>query len=240
MKKFICAALAAIMMTSAMVSCEQKEDTSLESSSAAESEGSKLVEDNLGKNDNITQENMPYGASITELKPSKNDRIIYNIDFDKRYFGGDEENPDYSEIYIIHDFIVALNKNDHDKMRSLYWEGYLEYESAQKGYEDVDAYLDDMYNTYVQLLGEGFEIDYINVSSCYNETDEEGERYFNMADKLISEVDNTLLTKIESKKVVEVGGYTSYETEKGMYQLVNHSYPIILRVYIIEGKAYLF
>ena len=159
MKKFLCGIMAVLIAVS-MASCaDEKDESSLTS-------GKQLVGD-AGDDVNLKEEDMPYGSTVYELSESNDDHVKYITCFDRRYFGSsDENNPDYSEIYAIHDYIVALNENDHDAMKSLYYDGYIEAFCQNNNISDIDEYIDNVYNAAVSYLGEGFEINYIDISNC--------------------------------------------------------------------------
>ncbi|MCM1132034.1 MAG: hypothetical protein NC340_01040 [Ruminococcus flavefaciens] len=231
MKKFLCG-ITAVLMAFAMTSCEDKtEDSSSES-------GVNMVS-GAGSGVNLKQDDMPYGSTVFELSQDNDDHVKYITCFDKRYFGGDdEENPDYSEIYVIHDYVASLNDNDHDLMKSVYYDGYLEEACRNGDYEDVDEYIDGLYETLVTLLGDGFEIDYIDVSACIGDENVAAVDYMATVDEYLTNIG--AIDKVTSKKVIEVGGYTCYSgADGGSYQLTNHMESIILGVYIIDGQAYI-
>ncbi len=224
MKKIICAALGAILLGASMSSCHDEEKH-------------QMINTAMDKDANLTQDEMPYGATIYQLLPENDENIKYTMEFDKRYFGGEDN--DLREVYILHDYIQALNENDHEKIKSLYYPGYLEYMCNIGGYLSVEQYLESMNGSLTKELGEGFEIDYINISDCLTEKDEKGVSYFIQAESVLYTIDGSLEEKITSKKAVEIGGYTSYSTPEGNYVFVNHAEPLTLLVYEIDGKIYL-
>ncbi len=228
MRKFLCAVMA-LCITISLVSCAETDDIS--------QSGTQIVSD-AEKNVNVKEDDMPYGSTIVELSTNNDDHVKFVTSFDRRFFGnGDEENPDYSEIYAVHDYIAALNTNDHEAIKSLYYDGYLDLICAE-GFDSPDEYIDALNNTLVTFLGEGFEINYIDISACYNPGDE-------IADDYISTVDGYLenigaLDKVTSRKVIEVGGYTCYSVNgENSYQLTNSMDTIILGIYTIDGKVYI-
>lgn len=230
MKKILCGIMA-VLMTAVMVSCDNENNDSSTS-------GNQLVSD-AGSGVNIKEEDMPYGSTVYELSEETDDHVKYTISFDKRYFGGDDENnPDYSEIYAVHDYIAALNANDHDTIRSLYYSGYLETACQDNGYNNVNEYIDTVYNSVVNYLGEGFEINYIDISKCLDGESQGGKAYTQTVDEYLSAIN--ALDKVTSKKVIEIGGYTCYQVDgSGSYQLTNHMETIILGIYVIDGKTYI-
>lgn len=229
MKKILCGIMA-VLMVCAATGCSDKE-------SASSTSGKQLVSD-AGDNVNVAEEDMPYGSTVFELSENNDDHVKIITGFDKRYFGGDDEdNPDYSEIYKIHDYVSALNSNDHDLFKQIYYPEYLEYACTNHGYDNVDTYIDELYNTIVKYLGEGFEINYIDVSNCLDDTNTGAKDYMQTVDGYLDGIG--ALDKVTSRKVIEIGGYTAYKTESGIYQLTNHMESIILGVYEIDGQAYI-
>lgn len=231
MKKLLCGIMAVFMALS-MTSCGDKEE-----SSSLES-GSQLVS-GAGDGVNMKEEDMPYGATIFQLSTENNDYVKYVTEFDKRYFGGDDkDNPDYSEIYKVHDYVSALNKNDHEAFKALHYDGYLETACKDGGYDDVDTYIDGLYNSLESYLGEGFEINFICVSGCFDDSNAYASDYMKTVDNYLSELN--VLDKVTSKKVIEIGGDTCYAPkEGGSNLLVNHMESIIIGVYVIDGQAYI-
>ncbi len=228
MKKLFIAAMAAVMMCAA-AGCESHDDHS----------HANMVGDAGGENGNLAQEDMPYGATIYELHPEYDDRLKYTVEFDKRYFGGDGETEDLREIYLVHDYIVAVNENDHEKIKNLYYPGFLEHLCVSGGYTSADEYLDGMNTSLKNTLGEDFVIDYINISDCLTEG-EEANNFFNFAAAEIATFDSSLFDKITSQKVVEIGGYTCYKAGGKSYVLEKHTEPFNLRIYQVDGEYYLF
>ena len=228
MKKILCGIMA-ILMTAVIVSCENDSDSSSTS-------GEQLVS-NMDKDVNLSEEDMPYGATAFELSKDNDSHVKYTICFDKRYFGGDDENsPDYSEVYAVHDYLAALNSNDHDAIKSLYYGGYLDEACKSNGYENIDEYLDGVYNAIVSYLGEGFEINYIDISECLSADAQGAQPYIETVDEYLTNIN--ALDKVTSKKVVEIGGYTCYTGgDGGSYQLTNHMESIIFGLYTIDGQV---
>lgn len=228
MKKFLCAVMA-LCMTFSLASCGDTDNT--------QQSGTQIVSD-AGKDVNLNENDMPYGATIVELSKSNDDHVKYVTSFDRRFFGNsDSENPDYSEIYVIHDYIAALNTNDHDSIKSLYCDGYLDL-ICSESFNSTDEYIDALNNSLVTFLGEGFEINYIDISACYSAGEEIADSYFSTADSYLENIG--MLDKVTSRKVVEVGGYTCYSVNgENSYQLTESMDTIIIGIYTIDGKVYI-
>ncbi len=228
MKKIFIAAMAAVMMCAA-TGCESHDDHS----------HTNMV-GNIGNGGDVAQEDMPYGSTVYELHPENDEKVKYIVEFDKRYFGGDGETADLREIYLVHDYIVGINENDHEKIKNLYYPGFLEHLCTAGGYASADEYLDGVNSTLKNTLGEDFEIDYINISNCLSEGDEEADNYFNFAASEIAAFDSSIFEKITSKKVVEIGGFTCYTAGGSPYVLEKHTEPFNLRIYQVDGEYYIF
>lgn len=228
MKKILCAFMA-LCMTVPLASCGDTEDK--------QQSGTQIVSD-AGKDVNLNADDMPYGAAIVELSASNDSHVKYAVSFDKRFFGsGDDENPDYSEIYAVHDYIAALNTNNHDAIKSLYCDGYLEL-ACSGNFNSVDEYINALNSTLVTFLGKGFEINYIDISAFHSSGDAIADSYISKADGYLANVG--MLDKVTSRKVIEIGGYTCYSINgENSYQLTNSMDTIILGIYTIDGKVYI-
>lgn len=222
--------MSAMIMAAAMVGCEK-----------SSTDGNNMVDAGLsGNGANINEEDFPYGSTIVELSKEADENIEIKIGFDRRYFIEDTDNPDYSVIYKIHDFVKSLNTKDSDLLRSLYYPDYLEHYAEENSDLSADEYVEEYLGNVEKVLGEGFEIDYIDVSNCTLESDDDAESYFSMCDKaLVKVAGDDILDKVTSRRVVEIGGYTTYKQDGGSYQLTNHTDAINLYVYVIDGQAYI-
>lgn len=230
MKKFFCTAISATLICAFMTGCGGKE-------SESESHGNMVGTPDA--DDNIVLEDMPYGSYVTEISPNADENITYKICYDSRYFGnGSDGTP--AEIYRLHDFILALNTNDHDLMESLFYPGYLEYISEKDGASDIDEYLDNLCIFVESCLGSEFEMNYINVSNCYDEEDETGLSYLQTTDTELYGFDSSIIDKVTSKKVAEIGGDTYFKSAENSGFIKNYTDPFVLAVYEIDGEAYLF
>ncbi|MDE7364114.1 MAG: hypothetical protein K2N27_04405 [Ruminococcus sp.] len=184
----------------------------------------------------IAESDLPYGATLCELSSSNDDNIKVAVDFDKRYFSDSENNIKYDEIYKIHDYIVAIDTNDHELLKSTYYPGFLEYLCGQ--YElTADEYIDSFNNMLKTDIGENSSINYINISNCYSADDEDFQAYYQLRDEILTAIG---AGEITSRKTIEVGGYTTFEDESGNHQLTNYHQPIIACIYEIDGQIYIF
>lgn len=228
------AALSAMIMAAAMVGCGDNGGNS-------SSDGDNMVGAGLADGDNdIAENDLPYGSTIVERSKEVDENIEIKIAFDKRFFIEDEENPDYSEIYKIHDYVKAINTKDGEMLKGLYYPGYLAEATQTKGYDGEDDYVDSFFSSIEEALGEGFEIDYIDVSDCILGSNEEAANYFNTCDEALAKVSGAdILDKVTSRKVIEIGGYSTYKQGGNSYQLANHVSIPYLCLYTIDGQVYI-
>ena len=228
------AALSAMIMAAAMVGCGDNGGNS-------SSDGDNMVGAGLADGDNdIAENDLPYGSTIVERPKEVDENIEIKIAFDKRFFIEDEENPDYSEIYKIHDYVKAINTKDGDLLDSVYYPGYLAYGAETNSYGSEEDYINSFFSSIEDALGEGFEIDYIDVSNCLLESDSEAKGYFDARDEALAKVSGAdILDKVTSRKVVEIGGYSTYKQEGNSYQLANHVSIPYLCLYKIDGQVYI-
>lgn len=228
MKKFICLG-AAITLACTAVGCGEKK-----------SPGNLDVPDGF----HASQDELPYGSVTAEIKPGNDGNVKVMVCFDRRYFGGEGEDADLGEVYKLTDCIAGLNANDHELLKGCYYPGYLEKSAEGTGYADVDAYLDAYHEDLVKKLGNDFEIDYIDISQCYLTGDSEGDSYFEIADSILTEIAGEgILDKVTSRKLAEIGGYTTFKADGSTKMLTNYTEnqgAMQICVYKIDGEYYLF
>ncbi len=233
MKKIVCTALAVVMTAASTVGCGGKNSGG---------SGKNMVGDfDTDGKGTIAQEDMPYGSHMSERSHEFDEKITYKICYDSRYFANDDaDDQNFTEIYKLHDFIAALNTKDAELLKSLYYPGFLEYVCEHNGYSDTDDYFNSLYNSVETSLGKNFTINYICVSDCLDETDETAAAYFQKVSGQLAAIDSGAADKIASRKLVEIGGDTCYETDEGDFLLTKHMNPFVIAVYEIDGEVYLF
>lgn len=220
--------MTAVMTAALTVGCGDKKGSS--------ESGNNMVGADMDDYVNINPEDMPYGSNMCELSPNADENITYKICYDNRYFPEDS----LEEIYKVHDFVAAVNENDAEKMKSLYYRGYLDFACEKNGMSNGNEYFNNLYSSVENSLGEGFTIDYICISDCFDASDENTSSYFNDTEKYLAEFDSDALGKITSRKLVEVGGDTFFSTDEGSYQLTSRMNPMYFALYEIDGEVYIF
>lgn len=225
MKKFLCG-ITAVLMACAFVSCSESQK---ESSSVS---GEQLV-GGADKDVNLSEDDMPYGSTLYELSSENDDYVSIIIDFDKRYFSDEDGNPNYDEVHKLHDYVIAVDTNNHDLFNSVTYPGFYEY-YCEKSNTNVDDYIDVLSSDFHYDIGDDSTIDFIDISNCIY-SGENAQSYFDVRDEIFTAIG---VNEITSRKLVEIGGYTTYSNSQGTYQLINHTDPIIVCVYEIDGQFY--
>ena len=223
---------------SAVLSCALLMNFSSCSSSDSESSssGGRVDAGDLPDDYSADEQDLPYGATLTELKPSYDEDTKLAVEFDNRFF--DEKDGKYPEIYKITDYMYALNNVDVDLMNETFYPPYLEYAYKEAGYDNAKDYLQSYYDNLHEMLGD-FTFNYIDVTGVLTEDDEESVSYFNDVDEILKSIDSSIIDKISSRKIVYIGGYTMYNNESGSYQLTEGiGREVTLYLYEIDGQIY--
>lgn len=226
MKKLLCG-ITAVIMTCAMASCSDSEEN--QQSQA----GNQLVS-GADKNVNLSQDDMPYGATICELSSANDEHITIMTDFDKRYFADADDNPNYDEVYKIYDYIIAIDTNDHDLLKSITYPGFYEH-FCEENDLTFDEYIDSVSAQLHDDIGEDSAISFIDISNCTYDG-ENVEAFYSLRDEILSEIG---AGEVTSRKTVEIGGYTTFNNSTGSYLLTEHSQTIVICVYEIDGQTYI-
>ena len=230
MLKKAAAVVSAAVLCAAAVGCSNKDTESSKSESnlvGGPSDGMSLDEDD-----------MPYGATMTSLKSSTNDKLTLDVDFDPRYFA--QEGTDYPEIYLISNYLPALQNGDEDAMKEVFYAPYLERSVKERNYESVKDYLEKYLDVLMTKAHGQFEFTYFTVDTCLNENESEDLTSFSEIDaKLDLAAGEKLSEKVKSRKLVYLD-VTLKDVENKYYQLNSYlGYDISVYVYNIDGKYYL-
>ncbi len=227
-----------ILKAAAILSCAVLMSFSSCSSGNESSSGGRVDAGDLPDNYNADEENLPYGATLTELKPNYDENVKIAVEFDNRFFKADGEK--FPEVYKITDYMYALNNIDVDLMNETFYPPYLKYAYEQAGYDNVKDYLQSYYDNLHDMLGD-FTFSYIDITGVLTEEDEESKSYFDNVDSILKEIEgDDILSKITSRKIVYIGGYSMYNLEGGSYQLIEGlGREVTLYLYEIDGKTYI-
>lgn len=220
MKKFI------ILSCAVMMACCSCSDGN--SSSSSESRNL-LVSDNAGKGINVNEDEMPFGATMTDLYP---DDVPISISYENRFMTEDEAKK-------ISDYISAINTCDAELMKKTCYPSYLDYLVEQYENTDVQNYLDDRHSTIANDYTNGeFDFDYILINSLMDEDDNENDTGFSHLDTQIYEKSPD--AEITSRKMVGIDVLYSLENDNGSYSLsARTGSDMILYIYTIDGQIYI-
>ncbi|MCQ2460122.1 MAG: hypothetical protein MJ081_07115 [Ruminococcus sp.] len=224
-------ALSAGMLLSA-VSCGQKK----------EEPKNNLVSSSPAEDISVNEENMPYGATVVRLRPSSDEDLKIDVEFDRRYFNSyDEgEKKKYPEIYLISDYIYAISNKDVDLMEKIFYKDYLLYNIKGNGYETTQDYLEQYRQSLKDAIGAEFDLDYIIVDTCVNENESDNVTGFSVIDDQLNEIAGEKISdRVTSRKAVYLDVFFTDEN-KNFRQLNNLiGYDISLYIYEIDGQYYL-
>lgn len=183
----------------------------------------------------VSDEELPYGATLTELKAENNDNTEITTVFDNRYFTDEE-------IFLVSRYIYALGKDDAELMSEVLNNDIMTYTYTESGKESFQDYLDEHYANLKELLGGDFEFSYIDISDCIREGDEGMEDAFVYSDKILDAA--TGESKSESvtmRKEIMIGGYSMYTSPDGTSQMLMDSLtePLTLFIYELDGELFI-
>lgn len=222
MKKFIIIACALML---ACVSCSE------ESSGSSSKEGNALVSDNMGSDVNVAAEDMPFGATMTDLYVDS-DGVPISISYENRFMTEDEARK-------ISNYISAINSCDAELMQKTCYPSYLEYLVTQYENTDIQDYLDTRHQTIESAYTNGaFDFNYILINSLMDEEDDDSDTGFSQLDTKIHEKSPD--AEITDRKMVGIEVLYSLESEGGSYSLTNRTgSDMILYIYTIDGQIYI-
>ncbi|MBR1824377.1 MAG: hypothetical protein IJ779_09120 [Ruminococcus sp.] len=187
----------------------------------------------------VAEEDLPYGATMTSLKSSNVEGLSLDAEFDSRYFA--QEGSDYPEIYLLADYLTAVQDSDADALEKLFYPSYLETVLKERGYASTKEYLDNYHERLVSEVNSSFKFEYLTVDACLNENESNDLTEFRDLDtKLDSCAGETVSDKVKSRKLVYLDA--AFEDEQGNFSQLNSCLGNDLEIYIynIDGKYYLF
>lgn len=220
MKKSIILACAFML---ACVSCSE------ESSSTSGESKNMLVSDNIGDGININENELPFGATMTDLHP---DNVPIAISYDNRFMTADEAEK-------ISDYISAINICDAELMQKTCYPPYLEYLVEYYENTDVQNYLDTRHQIIADSYTNGeYNFNYILINSLKDENDDDSDTGFSQLDAKIHEKSPD--AEITSRKMVEIDILYSLENDNGSYSFSKRTgSDMTLYIYTIDGQIYI-
>lgn len=222
MKKFIILLCA---MSLACVSCSD------EKSGTSSTEGKTLVSDTIGEGINVNENEMPFGATMTDLMPDR-DGVPISISYENRFMTEDEARK-------ISDYISAVNSCDVELMKSTCYPSYLDYLVTEYENTDVQDYLDSRHSDIKSsYTGGEFDFNYILINSLMDENDDDSDTGFSILDAKILEQSPD--AEITSRKIVGIDILYTLEGDNGSYSLTTRTgSDMMLYIYTIDGQIYI-
>ena len=179
----------------------------------------------------ITEDEMPYGATITQLKASEDNGIKIGIDYDNRFISEDEAR-------LVSNYVAALNSKDAELMEQVYYPPYFESIVNASGEADGTAYLQSRFAAIEERTGGTTDMEYVTIESVEDDK-EMAEEYSNLEIGLKEIAGEDITSKIRSKKVVGIDIIYSLNGENSISlanTLGQYSY---LFIYDIDGQLYI-
>lgn len=224
--KKILAVCAACAMGISCVSCDKNKDKSEQGSGG-------LVDTADLKDYSISQDEMPYGSTLSELKPASDENVKIAIEYDNRFL-------EMEEAYVISEYMWALSQKDEASIRKTFYPDLLDYTVKVAQMESAEEYINASYDNLAEALGGDFEFSYLDITAVEYEADTK-ETFDNVDEGLNFCSDDDILGKVSSKKCVTLEGYTMFKLSDGTEKLVSGvlSSPISLCIYKIDGQYYI-
>jgi len=183
----------------------------------------------------MAQEDLPYGATITQLKPEYNENLKIGIEYDNRYLTEEQATK-------LSDYVAALSESDGELLSKTFYPPVLEHiiESSEKA--DADEYVAGIHdNIRDNYIGYDFKFDYILVENCLTESDPDSDTNFSSVDStIIGYGGEELADKITDRKLVTFDIEYGIDGEEGSYMLsTSTSTSSTLYIYTIDGEIYI-
>lgn len=179
----------------------------------------------------MAEEDMPFGATITQIKPDSG-KVKIDIEYDYRFMSEEEA-------IKISNYVAALNSVDAELMNNAVYPGYLDKYVEQTGSADLKGYLElCVDNIKTNYIGSDFEFDYILINDCVDETNQVyADRFQSMDANLASRYGDLNIT---DKKLVSIDIMYSIPDDDGSYSLSRRQgSDSLLFIYTIDGAPYI-
>lgn len=209
-----------------MLACASCSEESSDSSSESKN---MLVSDNLDDGINLNEDEMPFGATMTDLYP---DEVPVSISYDNRFMTEDEAKK-------ISDYVSAINTCNAELLQKTSYPPYLEYLVEYYENTDVQNYLDTRHQNIANNYTNGeYDFNYIIINSLKDENDDDADTGFSQLDTKIHEKSPD--AEITSRKMLGIEILYSLENENGSYSLSKRTgSDMMIYIYTIDGQMYI-
>ena len=218
MKKFFAVTSAAVLAASlAFSSCSDK-------SGSSSTEGN-LAGGELGSDVNVSQEDLPYGATIMQLTPDI-DGVPIMTEIDDRFLSTEEGTA-------VSEYFGSFSKKDESLLESATYPAVLDFRLKTEGNISEQDFIEKQYENIKSYTGVNFEFTYIMVNSVSGS----GETDFSSYDNLVRDLDAD--ANITDRKCITVDCMYQDLDNGGNYSLSNRiGNDVTLYIYTINGKPY--
>lgn len=190
-------------------------------SSADESGHGNIVGNSPPDGAHISEDEMPYGSTLSQLKTD----VPIPIEYDNRFMT-EEEGRKISE------YFAAVGTKDADMLSEVSYDSYLELNFESMNVSSLQEYVEGYYESIKSYTGEDYEFSFITVSDV---TDDES--VYPYYDNIINSINPD--AKIESRKVATID--ILYKTESVKSSLISGKIGDYIKicVYQIDGQIYI-
>lgn len=220
MKKFFAVTSAAVLAASLAFSFSSCSDKSGSSST----EGN-LAGGELGSDVNVSQEDLPYGATIMQLTPDI-DGVPIMTEIDDRFLSTEEGTA-------VSEYFGSFSKKDESLLESATYPAVLDFRLKTEGNISEQDFIEKQYENIKSYTGVNFEFTYIMVNSVSGS----GETDFSSYDNLVRDLDAD--ANITDRKCITVDCMYQDLDNGGNYSLSNRiGNDVTLYIYTINGNPY--
>ncbi len=197
----------------------------------------KDIADQVG---DVSEADLPYGSTITQLRPGQDEGVNIMTEYDHRFLTEEEA-------VKINDYVTALNTCDGALLDKTVHPVYLDYLKEQNDITDSTEYVtqlhDKLKTDYMQ--NKDFDLNYVLVNSCLDESADDVETNFSSLDTVLDSCaaeqgKDAVSPKITSRKLVGIDIMFALEDDNSSYSLSYRSgKDQMLYIYTIDGQIYI-
>lgn len=213
------AALMAVSMAFSFVSCSDKKDS--------DSHEGNLAAGNPEAFDGVSQDDLPYGATVMQLTPDI-DGVPVMTEFDHRFLTAEEGT-------LVCNYFAGIALKDAEMFSGSVYPPYLEFRLKTLNGISTEEFVSGQYDTVKNSVGGDFEFTYIMVTECLKDGEFDN---FSAFDNIL--LDQNPDAQITDRKYLSIDCMYNDLTNSGNYSLKNRmGGEISLCLYTIDGKPYL-
>lgn len=192
-----------------------------------------MVEMNIPDGIGMSESQLPYGATMTELRPENNPEVRITTEYDHRFL-------EKEEACLVSDYLYALQKKDTEQIKKLFFPALMDYVVKEAEMKSAEEYVEYSYSNLSGAFGGDFEFTYIDITDLTNGLDEP-DAFGGVDARITAGTGSDTIGSVTSKKMVVLEGVTMYRLGDGTEKMVTKalSVPISICIYRIDGQYYI-